>query len=137
MDTRTILVLDDDVALRAMLDEALSEEGYRVVGVADLPAAAAALANDSVDLVLADALRMTAAGGWGDPWVELDRLRALAAGTPIVVVTGQRPADYVDWSARGFAGLLPKPFDLTTLFTLIRDALPARQIPHRAAGGAR
>ena len=120
---RTILAIEDDPALLELLTQALGEEGYRVIGAPDLAAAAATSAHEPVALILTDALRTLANGVWADPWAALAPVRTLAAGAPVVIVTGQRPADYADWAARGFAGLLPKPFDLDTLFALVRTLL--------------
>jgi len=47
----TVLVVEDDQAIRNMVLEALRLEGYRGTGVADTPAALAAIRKGRPDLV--------------------------------------------------------------------------------------
>jgi two-component system, cell cycle response regulator len=52
----TVLVADDQVANRELLEELLSAEGLQVIPVADGAAAVAELARTQVDLVLLDVM---------------------------------------------------------------------------------
>lgn len=49
-----ILIVDDEPGLRLLYSAELEDEGYTVVTAADCAAAADALANDSIDLVVLD-----------------------------------------------------------------------------------
>ena len=49
-----ILVVDDEPGLRLLYTAELEDEGYQVVSAADCSEAAAALENESIDLVVLD-----------------------------------------------------------------------------------
>jgi DNA-binding response OmpR family regulator len=116
--TPAILVVEDDPDIRAMTCEVLRQVGYRVVPVATHEAAHAALHATRVALVLAD----TADAGTSahDHWATLDALRAAAVPAPVVIFTAHSPERFADHAARGFAGLLAKPFDLDELLGMVR-----------------
>lgn len=124
MPLGTILIVEDDQTLLALLEDALGGEGYRVVTATGLAAAAAVLRRELVDLVLTAAPRETTSEATTGLWAAVERLRALAQGAPVLLVTGHPRAHAAAGRARGVAGLLPLPFDLDTLFALVRDLLP-------------
>jgi DNA-binding NtrC family response regulator len=127
----TILVADDDGALRAILREALEAEGYYVVLAAGgeealrLLRASDALGMDSADhiaLALLD-VRMPDLDGW----------RVLQAhvrdrgDTAIVMLTGLGHAEPVIQAIHnGAADYLCKPFDLDELLAVVRSVLDRR-----------
>jgi CheY-like chemotaxis protein len=86
---------------------------------------AEALRHARVGLLLADARLPGAGGVAGDRWAAVERVRALAGAAPVVIVTAYRAEDFADYAARGFAGLLTKPFDLDELTATARRHLPA------------
>lgn len=51
---RTILVVDDDVALREMMSMTLKKEGFDVVSAASVAQARTLIAHTSFDLVVSD-----------------------------------------------------------------------------------
>src|SRR6476469_818698 len=98
----TVLVVEDDVAIRSALVDALSDEGYDVESSTDGQCALTFLEHDSVDLLLVDMLMPTMSGA--------DMVRALRRcgdETPIVMMSAQ-PAGALPHGVR----FLRKPFDL-------------------------
>jgi len=82
MTQGTILVADDEAAIRDSLSEVLREEKYEVVEVADGLGAIEALQERDFDLVIAD-LRMPGADGLE----VLRRARERAPQTLVILVT--------------------------------------------------
>ena len=113
-----ILVIEDHDDIRALLAELLREEGYCVLAAADHAEALVLLRAIRVALVLAD----PAARGADDParWDGLERLRAAAGDAPVAICTAHLPEAFADFAARGFAALLPKPFDADELLAAVR-----------------
>lgn len=108
----TILLVDDDPLVRLAAGHALGTAGHTVLE-ADSGAAALAHAQRArLDLLLLDVVlhgedgRTVAAA-----------LRALPqhAATPLVFLTGRADAERDALLALGAAGVIGKPFDLTTL----------------------
>jgi CheY-like chemotaxis protein len=119
-----VLVAHGDPAVRAVLGDCLREEGYRVAEAADAEAALARLAGRRVALVLAHP--GLPGGPAGDRWAALDRLREAAGATPTAILTAAHPATFADHAARGYAALIPAPFDLDELCATVRRVLAAR-----------
>ena len=111
---KRVLVVDDDEDIRAMLDLALSAEGYEVVTAADGAAGLDAVRDATPDVILLD-LKMPGMGG--EEFA--DRYRQGAGPrAPVVVVaaaqdTPQRAA------AIGAQAYLLKPFELDELLSLV------------------
>ena len=121
----SVLVLEPDPDLGAMAGDVLRGEGYLVVPAADLARAEALLVGLRFDVVLADPLR-GATGGLGAPsdrWAALERIRDLAAPAPVVIFTSHDPALFAGYRERGFAALVPKPFDLDALLAALRQTI--------------
>src|SRR6202453_2410701 len=78
-----ILIVDDDDALRRMLVDYLTTEGYTALGVRSIQQGEEALRNDAFDLVLAD-LRLDDGSGLD----LLKQLKQLAPKTPGILMTG-------------------------------------------------
>ena len=85
---------------------------------------------------LPDSLYRPGAGGAGDRWAALERLRDLARPAPVVICTAYSAAEFAGYAARGFGALVLKPFRLDALTEVIRDQLAAggRGAPRRAGG---
>jgi DNA-binding NtrC family response regulator len=117
-----VLVVEDDRDNRALIAACLRDAGYRVIQSANLDDALAALAAGGIDAILTDA---DLDGAWrtAAPWQVAERLRAAAPGVPVVVMTAHRADLFRDHAARGFAGVLPKPFDVDALVGVVRRCL--------------
>jgi two-component system chemotaxis response regulator CheY len=108
-----VLVVDDDAAIRAMVQDALELDGYQVVVAEDGAAGLAALEGLAPCLVLLD-MRMPVLDGWA--FCKQYRQRGQRA--PVVVMTAADDAER--WRAEiGGDGCLPKPFDLDALYVTV------------------
>jgi len=117
-----VLVADDEPSIRYVLREALEEEGYRVTDVADGDAALAALEREDFPLAFVD-IRMPGCGGLD----VLDRLRAIGAGTSVVIITAQNTFENaVEAMKRGAFDYLVKPFGIDEVKALADKALRSR-----------
>ena len=110
-----VLVIDDEPAILDVVRACLGDEGYRVAVAPTLAAGLERLARDRFALILADGFCYQP-----DPWDGLDRIRAAAPATPIVICSAHRRDLFDGWAGHGFAGLLPKPFDLDDLLAHVR-----------------
>jgi two-component system, OmpR family, phosphate regulon response regulator PhoB len=113
---RTVLVVDDDAALRMLCRVNLELDGYDVVEAASVDEAADRVAENDVDVVLLD-IRM--GEGLGTGLTLLDRLPE-GKRPAIALLTGsvdlsrfEQPLD-VD-------AIISKPFSLDELATVVRD----------------
>lgn len=114
-----LLVVDDDPAILALLRDTFRDDGYRVSTATGVAAGIAMLRTFRVDLVLADAFRADDC----EPWASLDRLRDRARGTPVVICSAHTERSFEGYAARGFAGLVTKPFDLDALSAVMRQTM--------------
>ena len=117
-----ILVIDDEPAILDLTAQALRDDGYRAVTLAGHAEAVRHLAAFRFDLILAD----SAGAGVADPWAALEAVRAAAGDTPVLIFSAHDPALFADFAARGFAGVIAKPFDLDQLAETVRDTLVER-----------
>jgi two-component system response regulator MprA len=121
----TVLVADDDRAIRESLTRALELEGYGVVDVADGVEALTKVRRDPVDALILDVM-MPGLDGLGVCRV----LRADGDRTPVLMLTARvETPDRVAGLDAGADDYLPKPFELDELLArlraLLRRAAPA------------
>jgi CheY-like chemotaxis protein len=119
---RTVLVVDDDDAVREVAVRALARVGYRVLAVAGGDAALALLAKqDEYDtmLVLTDVLMP----GMGGPQLAA-RIAATRPQLPVIFMSGY-PGDSVQWLQSGNSSrpLIEKLFSADSLTRAVRAAL--------------
>jgi CheY-like chemotaxis protein len=109
----TVLVVDDDAAIRETVAEILDLEGYAVETARDGAEALRLIAVARPALVLLD-MRMPVLDGWG--FARVARERGL--DVPILVMTAAQ--DAWRWCDEiGAAGCVPKPFDLDDLLRVV------------------
>jgi CheY-like chemotaxis protein len=114
----TVLVVDDEASIRAVVAEVLAEEGFVVKQAPDGLAAMAEVERDGIDLIVSD-VRMPRLDG---PAL-VRRLRRRGNRIPIVLMSAL--FDDIDLPGVRF---LPKPFTLEHLLDAIAAALrPARR----------
>ena len=111
--TPTVLVVEDEPAIREVVADLLEDEGYAVRQAADGLEAIDELALDHVDLVLSD-VRMPRLDG---PALAR-RLRRHGYAVPVVLMS----AVDVEVDLPG-VGFLPKPFDRDHLLHAVGSAL--------------
>ena len=117
----TILVVDDEVALRQLIVRQLRIEGYKVLeaGYGMEALAVAAVSPEPIDLVLSD-IRMP-----GMPGTELaQHLMAEHPGLQVVLMSAH-PIDDLTFSTdcRGVITVLTKPFEGKSMLALVKLVL--------------
>jgi DNA-binding response OmpR family regulator len=112
--TRSILLVDDDGAVRQALGEALTSENYRVFSAANRTEALHELRQQPIDALLLDLDPQTE-----DGWETVGRLNALWPALPIVAMTARGEQKKVS-GPRPVRALLEKPLDLPILIRLLR-----------------
>ena len=118
---RTVLIVEDEDALRAKLAYQLEQEGYRVVQAADGAAALDRFRADQPDLVLLDLMLPELSG------VELTRIIRRESDVPIVMLTARTgEVDRVLGLELGADDYVTKPFSLRELQARIRGHLRRR-----------
>ena len=123
-DARSLLIVDDDAALRERLVRAMRDRGFETTGVADHPAALNAARHESPELALVD-LRLPGESGLAI----LRDLKTLDASTVIVVLTGYGSiATAVESIKLGAASYLTKPADADQIVA----AFDGAQLPNEA-----
>ena len=119
MANETILVVDDDRAVREIIVDVLTSAGYDVVDAASGREAVARAEGRRIDLLLTDLVLP----GIGGPQLaaELGRSRP---GLPVVFMSGYSEDTGPAESVRG-AAFLQKPFAGSALVAAVRKALAA------------
>jgi CheY-like chemotaxis protein len=129
---KTVLVVDDDEAIREGLALVLRDAGYAVVTVGNVREALDHLHhNPAPDLVLLD-MMMPEDDGWaflraryGDPAL---------AGVPVMVMTAIEAAS-PEWATPlGTDGFLPKPVDMALLLAEVSRHLESQRAALWEAG---
>ena len=110
----TLLLVDDDPAIRRMIPRLLREEHYQVLAAASGPEALELLARQPVDLVLLD-LNLPLQNGWDT----FERLTADYPLVPVIIVTARSNQWFTAVSA-GAAALMEKPLDFPRLLETIK-----------------
>ncbi|MFJ9773133.1 response regulator transcription factor [Kitasatospora sp. NPDC101157] len=117
--THTVLIAEDDRAIRDSLTRALTLEGYRVRIAADGTQTLAVLAEQRPDVLVLDVM-MPAPDG-----LEVcRRLRAAGDRTPVLMLTARvEVPDRIAGLDAGADDYLVKPFDVDELFARLRALL--------------
>jgi two-component system, OmpR family, response regulator len=117
---RTILIMDDDLAMQTVLEIALREAGYQVVLASDGQEGIEKLATLKPDLVVSDIMMPQMDG------VEMfQRIKEQLQddGIPIFIMTAlNRKPWFADLEADG-AVIIQKPFDIGQFLRLVGDML--------------
>jgi two-component system nitrogen regulation response regulator GlnG len=119
----SVLIVDDDGAIRTVVAAALKREGHRVTTAASVAELRRALASEVpdvlvTDVVLPDGNGLDVAAGLAGEHPEL----------PIIVFSAQNTlATAVRATEVGAFDYLPKPFDLDVLAQAVRGAIARRQ----------
>ena len=132
MSEATILVCDDDGAIRTVLNQALGRAGYEVRTAANAAGLWRWVSQGDGNLVITDVVLPDE-----NAFDLLPRIKRLRPDLPVVVMSAQNNIlTAITAAERGAYEYLPKPFDLKELTAIVQRALaaPARkQIPPEAA----
>lgn len=116
---KKILVVDDDVRLRELLQRYLTEQGFSVKAVADAKEMDAMLANEPIDLLVLDLMLP------GEDGLSIcRRIRGSGTMLPIVMLTARGDeVDRIIGLEMGADDYLPKPFNPRELLARINAVL--------------
>jgi DNA-binding NtrC family response regulator len=119
-----ILLVDDEEALRSVVAERLTDEGFEVTQAADGEAALKALDGFAFDVIISD-LRLPGVDGRA----VIDRALARYPGILAIVVTGYGTVkDAVEVIKLGAADFIAKPFQFDELMHVLSSALEQRRL---------
>jgi two-component system OmpR family response regulator len=119
MDERTILVVDDDTEMRALLTEVLRQEGYLVEEAANGAEALSRLRAKSFAAIVMDK-NLPGLGGL----YLLSGLRVICRDTPVILITTLADsAPYLEGLKKGALEYVFKPFRIEELLRVLRRAL--------------
>ena len=112
---KTILVVDDDEAIRTLLQEELADEGFNVIIATDARDALKMVETKPLDLVILD-IRMPGMDGLE----ALPRILGLKEGLPVILHTAytQYQESFMSWAADAY---LVKSSDLTELKKKVKE----------------
>ena len=123
MDGRTILVVDDDPEMRALLVEVLSREGYLVEEAVNGAEALTRLRTKSFAAIIMDK-NLPGLGGL----YLLPGMRSICQKTPVIVITSLSDSPpYLEGLKKGAFEYIFKPFRMEELVRVLRRALSAKE----------
>jgi len=128
MNAAQILVVDDEADIRTLIEEILSEEGYRVKTAADAKEARARIADDSPDLVLLD-IWMPDTDGISllNEWSSRAEVSC-----PVVIMSGHGTVETaVEATRLGAGDYVEKPLSLAKLLRTVETALETDLVPQK------
>lgn len=129
IETRQILVVDDEESIRWTMRKALEREGYRVVLAADGVEGLTRATDPSIDLVLMD-IKMPGADGLET----LSRIKEARPDLPVIIMTAFATLQAaVQAMKRGAYDYITKPFDFGELSILVRRVFEIRELTERVA----
>jgi len=119
MPEGSILVADDDAAIRTVLNQALSRAGYEVRSTGNAATLWRWISQGDGDLIISDVLLPDESA-----FDLLPRIKKARPDLPIIVMSAQNTfMTAIRASERGAYEYLPKPFDLKELIAIVGRAL--------------
>ncbi|WP_181705597.1 nitrogen regulation protein NR(I) [Chthonobacter rhizosphaerae] len=119
MPTGSILVADDDSAIRTVLNQALSRAGYEVRLTSNAATLWRWVAQGDGDLVITDVIMPDE-----NAFDLLPRIKKVRPELPVIVMSAQNTfMTAIRASEKGAYEYLPKPFDLKELISIVGRAL--------------
>jgi two-component system phosphate regulon response regulator PhoB len=117
MTTKTILIVEDEEAVRELEKFILEQHGYEVMEARDGLEGLAKAEFKKPDLILLDLMMPDVSGG---RMFDEMRTNATTEGIPIVVVTGKPDAHQIFDDEIGPDNVIMKPFEADTLLGRIK-----------------
>ena len=129
MSKHTVLVVEDDSAMRELLTESLTEEGYTTLGAAGGREGIRHVRSGQVDLVVTD-LRMPDLDGLD----MIREIRSLPACPDVILITAFGTIDTAIKAMKlGAFDYITKPFEIEQLLIAVDRALRDRELRHELA----
>jgi two-component system, NtrC family, nitrogen regulation response regulator GlnG len=129
MTAKTVLLADDDSAIRTVLTQALSRAGFSVRSTATATALWRWVSEGQGDVVVTDVVLPDE-----NAFDVIPRIKKLRSNLPIIVMSAQNTMmTAITAAERGAYDYLPKPFDLSVLVQTVSKALEHSARPANAA----
>ena len=113
-----VLVIEDDDAIRRMLDEQFVQDGYEVETVDSIRAGVERITKRPPDVILLD-LMLPRQDGW--TFLRQRQSDPVLAAIPVLVISAAPQQRLLEAKDLGADGFLSKPFDLGVLNALVRS----------------
>jgi CheY-like chemotaxis protein len=126
---KKILVVDDNLVIRKVVEKKLKSSGYQVMLAMDASEAISAIKKEIPDLILLDLIFPPDPMDVGMHWDGFAIIRWLhnmseAGNVPVVIISGTDPAKYRDRClAAGATAYLHKPLNMEELVVIVQRAL--------------
>jgi two-component system response regulator PilR (NtrC family) len=121
-----LLVVDDDLSMREMLEVMLTSEGYRVACAEDGTKAIRMLAKKKYDLIITD-IKMGPVGGL----TVLREAKKRSPETVVIMISAFATTETaVEAMNEGAYDYIPKPFNVDEVKQTIRNALERKTLEH-------
>ena len=125
MSAKTVLLADDDSAIRTVLTQALNRAGYSVRSTATATALWRWVSEGQGDVVLTDVVLPDE-----NAFDVIPRIKKVRPNLPIIVMSAQNTImTAITAAERGAYDYLPKPFDLNALVQTVGKALEQSSKP--------
>lgn len=118
MGQRTVLVVEDEPAIRSLLSLTLQAEDYDVATAEDGLDAISQVHEQQPDAILLDLLLPTL-----DGWEVIESLHRESQGDPIPIIAMSAGQRWPSVGHQGVTAFLSKPFEIDTLLVVLEDAL--------------
>ncbi len=123
MNSKTILVVDDDVEMASLMEQILRKRGFDVVLAHDGLQAIEKSKNSGVDLILLDVRMPFFSGFW---FCDAFKQRKATKNVPVVMVSGILDEENIKKAhALGASACLRKPFKPAELIDLVEQNIPS------------
>ena len=123
--SHTILLADDDAAIRMVLNQALTRAGYEVRPTGNLSTMWNWVTRGEGDLLITDVAMPD-----GNAFDIMPKIKKLRAELPIIVMSAQNTfMTAIRASEMGAYEYLPKPFDITEVLSVVARALADAKKP--------
>jgi len=123
--TKSILIVDDDLMVRELLEHMLTSEGFKVDTACDGVEALSYLANETPDLVLLDRFMPRLEGG---SVLHEIQSKINLKSIPVLILTAMvNHGEAESWFQRGAADFIPKPFNPAEVLMRVKQHLNTNQ----------
>jgi two-component system nitrogen regulation response regulator GlnG len=123
IQTRKILVIEDDQSMRWVIEKSLTKEGYQVTGASGGMDGLSLARSGNPDLVILDILMPDM-----DGLTVLKRIKETNPQLPVLIITAQNIMTHaVEAMRHGAFDYLPKPFDVPVLVEFVSRGLAQAQ----------
>jgi DNA-binding response OmpR family regulator len=124
MNTKTVLVIDDEEVIATAIARSLKKEGYSVIITSDYKTSIKVIANSEIDLIISDVM-LPYTGGFDI--VDYVKNNETLKDTPVILVTGM-DRDILYSSSIKADAVVSKPFDMERLIALVKINLKEKEL---------